>query len=166
MHLVRHIRAHNSPLCAAYRNMALETYFWILSSSIHCLGHFHANCVFSPRRKVLTVLYLTKHPVLWFIRPFLPAWHSHKTLSTIPELLNLSLQGTPRSSSGDINFGKILLGNCMAKHWWKCSIKGILKRIFSMKSSQVSHFLFSFVCFSFLYSFHSVYLFIVTKAQP
>lgn len=31
------------------------------------------NCVFSPQGKVLTVLYLTKYPVLWSIRPFPPA---------------------------------------------------------------------------------------------
>lgn len=135
-------RAHSNPLCNAWKNTELEIYFWTLST-IHCLGHFYANCVFSPLRKVLTVLYLTEYPVLWFIGPFLPAWHStQKNLSTIPELLNLRLRRTPRSSWGDINFGRILLGDCSARHWWNCYTKGILKLIFSMKPSQISHFLF------------------------
>lgn len=112
---------------------------------------------------MLTVLYLTEYPVLWSQDLFFLPDTVHKNLSTVPELLNLNLQGTPRSSQGDLNFGSIPLGVCEARHRWHCYTEGISNLIFSRKQSQVFHFLFSSLGFSFVFSFFSVYLFIVTR---
>lgn len=149
LHLVRHIQGVQQSTMWLLKERGAGIYFWTLSSSAHHLGHFHANCVFPPQRKVLTVLYLTKYPVLWFIRPFLPAWHSTKKPFHYPELLNLSLPGTPRSSSGYINFGRIPPRQLHGKASMELLHKGHFKTDFLNEIKLCFSFPFSLSLFFF-----------------
>lgn len=124
------------------------------SASTQCLGHFHANCVFFPRRKVLTALYLTSLQFCGSWRLSLPACltQGHKNLST-PHNCWSPAEEARQGLSGGYRVGRVLQGIWMMRLYRNCYTKGILELVFSMKRVRSFHFLPPSVCFSFLHSF-------------
>lgn len=80
----------------------------------HCFGHFHANCVFSPQSKVLTVLYLTKYPVLWFKRPVSFCLTKYTKTFLSQDHWTSTYKEHQGLAQGNIHLGRNLLGVCTA----------------------------------------------------
>lgn len=79
LHLARHIQGVQQCSLTPERTWSWK---WTFGRSpplpMAWVAFLPINCVFSPQGKVLTVLYLTKYPVLWSIRPLLPACSTQK----------------------------------------------------------------------------------------
>lgn len=124
------------------------------------LGSLSRQWCVSPPRKVLTVLYLTESPVLWFKMPFLPAWHSTQKPFYYPRITEPSITEHQVLTKGMY----ILEEFSWARHWWSRYTKGILNSFCQWYQVRFFISLFPPLIVSFLHSFPFVCLFIVTRA--